>query len=217
MTALQERVRVLRSAPGEQTILENSPVGEHQSNGIVEKAVQETEGMIATLTAALEYNIGSKIEPASPIMAWIVEYAGVLLTYYREGKDGKTALERHKGHKHLRPMVECGESVMYLPLNSQDSPNPCPESRFRDGIWLGLDVRTGEVYMGTPSGVVKARTIKRKIDSERGSFDEVMSARGTPWEPVPGIEKADISTAVRIPQIHSSPIFQCLSATNRDS
>ena len=97
MTALQERVRVLRSAPGEQTILENSPVGEHQSNGIVEKAVQESEGMIATLTAALEYRIGSKIEPAGPIMAWIVEYAGVLLTYYREGKDGKTALERHKG------------------------------------------------------------------------------------------------------------------------
>ena len=53
-------------------------------------------------------------------------------------------------------------SVMYLPLNLQDSPNLCPESRFRDGIWLGLDVRTGEVYMGTPSGVVKARTIKRQ-------------------------------------------------------
>ena len=90
--------------------------------------------MIATLTAALEYRIGNKIEPAGPIMAWIVECAGVLLTHYRKGKDGKTTLERHKGHKHLRPMAEFGESVMYLPSNSQDSPNPCPESRFRDGI-----------------------------------------------------------------------------------
>lgn len=53
--------------------------------------------------------------------------------------------------------------------------------------------------MGTPSGVVKARTIKRKIDSERWSFDEVMSIKRTPWEPVPGIDEADITTAVRIP------------------
>ena len=74
-----------------------------------------------------------------------------MLTYYRKGKDGKTALERHKGQKHSRPMAEFGETVMHPPLKSQDSPNPCPESRFRDGmwlgldIWLGLDMRTGEV------------------------------------------------------------------------
>ena len=107
-TALQERVRVLRSAPGEQTIFENSPIGEHQSNGTVEKAVQESEGMIPTLTAALEHRIGSKFEPAGLIMAWIVEYAGVLLTHCRKGRDGKTALERHTGQKHLRPMAEFG-------------------------------------------------------------------------------------------------------------
>ena len=42
-------------------------------------------------------------------------------------------------------------------------------------------MRTGEVYMGTPSGVDKARTVKRKIDSERWSFEEVMSVRSAPW------------------------------------
>ena len=87
--------------------------------------------------------------------------------YYREGKDGKTALERHMVQKHLRPMAEFGETVMYLPMNPQHSPNPCAESRFRDGLWLGLGMRTGKVHMGTPTGVVKARTVKRKIDSER--------------------------------------------------
>ena len=122
MTALQERVRVLRSAPGEQTILDNSTIVEHQSNGTVENAVQESEGMIATFTSALEHRIGSELGPAGPIMARIVEYAGVLLKYYREGKDGKTALERHKGKKHLRPMAEFVESVMNLPFSSEDSP-----------------------------------------------------------------------------------------------
>ena len=37
MVALQERIRQLRIDPGEQTILENSPVGESQSNGVVKK------------------------------------------------------------------------------------------------------------------------------------------------------------------------------------
>ena len=78
-------------------------------------------------------------------------------------------------------------------------------------------MRTGEVYMGTPSGVVKARTVKRKIDSERGSFDELVGVRGTPWEPVPQIDKADITTAMRIPQILLTLTFHCPNATSRDS
>ena len=83
MTALQERVRVLRSAPGEQTILENSLIGEHQSNGTVENAVQESEGMIATLTAALEHCIGGKIEPAGPIRAHCSRITGKARTARR--------------------------------------------------------------------------------------------------------------------------------------
>ena len=43
MTALLERIRQLRD---EQTLLENSAVGESRYNGVVEQAVQEVEGMI---------------------------------------------------------------------------------------------------------------------------------------------------------------------------
>ena len=104
----------------------------------------------------------------------------MLLAYYREGKDGTMALERHEGYTHLRTVAAFGESVMYLPLSTKENQNSCPDSRFRDGKWLGLDVRTGEVYMGTPSGVVKACTVKRKIGRERRNAYEVMIVRGSP-------------------------------------
>ena len=114
MTALQERIWRLRIYPGEQTILENSPVGESQANGVVEKAVQEVEGMIRTLKSALEERLKVKIEAGSPIMPWLVEYSAVLLNVYRVGKDQKTAMDRHKGVKHIRPIAEFGESIGFL-------------------------------------------------------------------------------------------------------
>ena len=112
MIALQERVKQLRCNPGERTFLVNSPVAESQSNGVIEKAVQEIETQARTLMSALEARLQVKIPWDHPMASWLVEYAATLLNLYREGKDGKTALERHKGQKHLRPMAEFGETVM---------------------------------------------------------------------------------------------------------
>ena len=69
MIALQQRIRQARS---DQTILENSPVEDSSSNGTVEKAVQEVEGLTRTLVAALETRYGVKLEEASSILAWLV-------------------------------------------------------------------------------------------------------------------------------------------------
>ena len=79
MKGLQERIRMARS---DQTILENSPVEESQSNGVVEKAIQEVEGMVRTLKSALEERIGHKIKPESPILGWLIEHAASLITMY---------------------------------------------------------------------------------------------------------------------------------------
>ena len=114
MVALQERIRQSRSDP---TVLENSPVEQSQANGVVEKAVQEIEGMVRTLVSALEERIRWRIPHDSPIMGWIVEYAAVLINLFRVGRDHKTPNERHKGgERNIRPIAEFGESVFYRPL-----------------------------------------------------------------------------------------------------
>ena len=198
MIALQERVKQLRCNPGERTFLENSPVAESQSHGVIEKAVQEIETQARTLMSALEARLRAKIPCDHPMASWLVEYAAALLNLYREGKDGKTPMERLKGDKHGRPMAEFGEQILYMPLGDRPA---FPEPRFLEGTWLGIDLRTGEVLIGTRSGVVRARTIRRRLEGERWSAEEALGIKGTPWEPTPGVNPELIPTAVRRPPV----------------
>ena len=42
------------------------------------------------------------------------------------------------------------------------------EERWDDGLWLGVREESGEILVGTPYGVVKARTYAKKAtDDER--------------------------------------------------
>ena len=48
------------------------PVGESQSNGIIERAVGLVAGQARTLKAALEHRIGTRIPPDARILCWLV-------------------------------------------------------------------------------------------------------------------------------------------------
>ena len=65
----------VESSPGGVVILENSPVGESQSNGSVERAIQEVQHQIRKLKLQLEENISQKLENDSPVWPWLIQYA----------------------------------------------------------------------------------------------------------------------------------------------
>ena len=155
--------------------------------------------MIRTLKPALEGRLKRTIEHDSPILPWLVEYPAVLLNLFRVGKDQRTPMERHTGDKHLRPIAEFGESVWCMPWYLKSNPVSTPDVRFHDGVWLRMDQRTSEVIIGTPSGVVRARVIKRKLEDARWNAEEVSSVKGTPWNPVPGVDPEALEAAVRVP------------------
>ena len=54
-----------------------------------------------------------------------------------------------------------------------------------DGIYLGVEDRSGESRIGTARGVVKARDFRRKPESERWSATALRAFIGTPWDPTP--------------------------------
>ena len=199
MKALFERVRRLRNASGEQTLEENSPVGESQANGVVEEAIKEVEEMVATILSSLEEMLRGTLPQECAAVAWAIEYAAVLLNYYKEGADGKTPFERHRGAKHERPVAEFGESVLYLPLDRKSHPIHAPEPRHEEGVWLGMDMRSTEVLIGTPSGVVKARSVRRRPDDERWDIDNVLDIKGTPDNPTPGLSPEFLRAPVVAP------------------
>ena len=184
--ALQDRVRVRRE---KETLLENSPVAEHQSNGEVERANRDIEDQARTLKDALEERLNETLLPTSPALPWLVEHAAWLYNHCHEGMDGMTTSEREKGAKSTQPIAEFGESVLYRPLRGEagreSEKHEKFEARLEDGIFLGIEDRSGEARIGTVHGVVKCRDFRRKPESERWSAEAVRRFAGTPWDPSP--------------------------------
>ena len=59
-------------------IHESSPVGSSQSNGMIERAIQDVEGQVRTMKLAFESHLGEKIPSDHNLIPWVVEYAAVL-------------------------------------------------------------------------------------------------------------------------------------------
>ena len=78
-------------------IPEHFPVGESQSNGLVERAVPSCTDQIRTSKPALEKWIDSTLPPGHPSLARLVQHAGETISRYQLGKDNKTAYERLMG------------------------------------------------------------------------------------------------------------------------
>ena len=64
---------------GCRTIVEESPIGSHASNGIVERAVQTVEGHIRVMKIALEARLGIQVDAGANVVTFMAEYASFLL------------------------------------------------------------------------------------------------------------------------------------------
>ena len=162
----------------------NSPVGESESNGRVENAIRRIQEKIRVLRHQFECSIKEKIQDDAPIMAWMIRWAGELISKYAVGDDGKTAYERIRGEPCMVPVMPFGETVVYFPLRIAKH-NKGEASR-QQGVWLGTIERTEETLIGTTQGVVKCRIVHRLPEGERWNPRLVTEMQGVPWELVFG-------------------------------
>ena len=89
--ALREAVMVRM---GEGAVPQGPPVGESQSNGVVENGVQMLKGLIRVHVLALERKLGARFPADHPSLAWIVEAVADMATKHLRGHDGRTGYER---------------------------------------------------------------------------------------------------------------------------
>ena len=73
--------------PGGVVILENSPVGESQSNGTVERAIKEVQNQVRKLKMQLEENIADQLSNESPIWPWLIQYAAQIIHTFKVHKE----------------------------------------------------------------------------------------------------------------------------------
>ena len=75
---------------------------------------------------------------------------------------------------------------MYLPHDRHRGHKNKLEPRYLGpAIYLGVLIGTGEIFVGTPEGVVTAFAFKRMPEPEKYMRDLMNSIVGTPWKPRP--------------------------------
>ena len=103
------------------TALDNSAVGDSDSNGIIERAIQDVEGQCRTMRSALEARVGTKVSLRSPIAPWLIRHAGYLITRCRIRPNGRTAFQAMKGRRSNGKLAEFGEVVHFLIPKTKDN------------------------------------------------------------------------------------------------
>ena len=122
------------------------------------------------------------------------------------GHDGKTAYERLKG-KHARTLgIEFGEAVLWR-MRPAGGALGRLSSLWEEGIFLGVRAKSGEIIVGSKTGVWKTRTIQRRPYEDRWNTSTTELVRGVPWrtcEDDPNVDGEKLEATKLTPQEVSS-------------
>ena len=92
-------------------------------------------------------------------------------------------------------LIEFGECVQYMPLDIAKQGKMVP--RTQDGMYLGVDLTSGEPLVETKDGVFKTRSMHRKPPEERWDAEQILQLKGTPWKPY--LFSDDDKIKIRVP------------------
>ena len=176
---------------------EQPPPGESQSNGKVEEAGKTIRSYVKVFKDMLEEKTGHPIPTDAVILQWLIRWAAMLHSRFRQGADGKTAYERQRGRKCKMEVIPFGEKVFYRRLGEDDKNKL--DSQWEEGIWLGHARGSNEVLIGTREGVVRAWAVKRRPEEERWSAEDLKHMQGTPARPNPQMPGNDIPVLIHLP------------------
>ena len=157
---------------------ENSAVGESQSNGRAERAVQTVEDLLRTHKLALESKVKARAPSDHAVLRWLVEHVADILTKYTINSTGQSPYEKLHGRKVKEKRVEFGERVFFF---TPKKGRAKLDARWKLGVYLGHASNTNEVFIGLKNGnVVRARSITRVVEEARWCKTLVLGVIGTP-------------------------------------
>ena len=180
MSVVKEVGRLRAAAGGGKYIIENSPVRSSASNGKIERAIQALQAQTRVLKVALEDRWKLKLPHRHAVVPWMIEYSAVLLNRFEVSNDGRTAYERLKAKPAKTLGMEFGEAIQWR-TKPATGPLGKLESAWDHGVYLGLRGKSGEITVGSKSGVWRTRTVRRKPVDERWSPKSVEMVTGVPW------------------------------------
>ena len=191
------RNRVAETCKAEVTT-EDAVKGDKESNGLIENAVMLIRGIIRTIKCHIAIRTQEPLSDDSPVMPWLVEHAGCILSRCQKGRDGKTPFERLHGKKPSQEFVPFGEKVLARRVTTEPMNRMNP--RYQYGIWLGMKSNSTECFIGNAEGVFRAREIRRLEPRDRWDKEAIRNVIGVPWRMTDGRWTVDT------PEIRVDPI-----------
>ena len=181
---------------------EDAVKGNKESSGLIESAVLLLRGVIRTIKSHSESSTQEPLSDESPVLPWLVEHAGCILSRCQKGRDRKTPFERLHAKKPTQEFVPFGEKVLAKQLTTDPMNRMNPRLLF--GIWLGMRVDPIPI---PPLPLVGARIQRERITKK--DIDELGATIGCPGcnqgqqrctSPLRSLQKANR----RMPQNHST-------------
>ena len=95
-------------------------------------------------------------------------HAGCCYNRFQVGLDGKTPYMRTRGKIFNNSICEFGESEFYRVPKRIIGPELRKwDDQWASGIFLGIKPTSNEAYVGTSSGVLRCRSVRRKPVKDR--------------------------------------------------
>jgi hypothetical protein len=157
-----------------------TPVGESQSNGGIEGGVRIFKGLLRVHLAALERQIGARFPSNHPVLAWLVEHVGDVISKYMMGVDGKTGYERLFGRPVREEALEFGEVLHWRHRPAKDM-NVVLDPRWSSGVWLGRKWGGIIHQVFANNRVHEIRGVRRQPRALRWRKEALEAISVTPW------------------------------------
>ena len=176
---------------GARTISEPAPKNSKGSNGVVERAVQAVEQCLRTMKSSLDERMGVLIDVRHPVLTWMCEFVGYMMSRMEVASDGKTPYERVKGKRGEMLGLEFGERVLW-----KHHPGKAMEKlniRWGNGLFLGVRARSNELIVidETSKELKYVRTVKRVPEEQRWNPDSLEWVTMVPWNRGAADKEAD--------------------------
>ena len=104
------------------------------------------------------------------------------------GDLGKTVVQLIRGSTSSRNIAQFGEKILYKPLKLSGHHRGNTEDTFL--------LRSDEILIGTARGVIKTRTLRRRIEEEQWDPEFAKSIKGEPRQPFSGINSDHVPAAI---------------------
>ena len=112
-----------------------------------------------SLRPCLESQLGYRIPVQHPLISWMVRHSANLVTWCAKGHDGQTAYQRVRSRDFKTKLMTFGERCRHKNRCQEPLSNAADRCRFHDGIFLGIDRRTGQYLLYSEGEIKLARTV----------------------------------------------------------